>query len=45
LALARLGLFRKGDIPGAIADWRKALSILPGYDDALYALNFAGATP
>ena len=39
------GLYRQGDIPGAIADWRKALSIRPGYDDALYALNFAGATP
>ena len=38
-------LYRKGDIPGAIADWRKALSIRPGYDDALYALNFAGVTP
>ena len=38
-------LYRKGDIPGAIADWRKALSIRPGYEDALYALNFAGAAP
>jgi hypothetical protein len=38
-------LYRKGNIPGAIADWRKALFIRPGYEDALYALNFAGATP
>lgn len=38
-------LYRTGDLPGAIADWRKALSIRPGYEDALYALNFAGATP
>jgi hypothetical protein len=30
---------------GAVADWRKALSIHPGYEDALYALNFVGATP
>ena len=39
------GLYRQGDLTGAIADWRKALSIRPGYDDALYALNFAGVTP
>ncbi len=39
------GLYRKGDVSGAVADWRKALSIRPGYEDALYALNFAGATP
>lgn len=38
-------LYRKGDTPGAIKDWRKALSIRPGYEDALYALNFVGATP
>ena len=38
-------LYRKGDLPGAIADWRKALSIRPGYEDALYALSFAGASP
>ena len=38
-------LYRKGDTTGAIADWRKALSIRPGYEDALYALNFVGATP
>jgi hypothetical protein len=37
--------YRKGDTPGAIKDWRKALSIRPGYEDALYALNFVGATP
>lgn len=38
-------LYRKGDTAGAIADWRKALSIQPGYQDALYALNFVGAAP
>ena len=38
-------LYRQGDIAGAIEDWRKALSIRPGYEDALYALNFVGATP
>ncbi|MEW5939268.1 MAG: tetratricopeptide repeat protein, partial [Chloroflexota bacterium] len=39
------GLYRKGDTEGAIAAWRRALSIHPGYADALYALNFVGATP
>jgi hypothetical protein len=39
------GLYRQGDTNGAIEDWRKALSIHPGYEDALYALNFVGATP
>ncbi len=39
------GLYRKGDHEGAIAAWRKALAIRPGYTDALYALKFAGATP
>ncbi len=38
-------LYRKGDTTGAIKDWRKALSIRPGYEDALYALNFVGALP
>ena len=38
-------LYRQGDTNGAIADWRKALSVRPGYEDALYALNFVGATP
>jgi hypothetical protein len=38
-------LYRKGDMAGAIADWRKALSIRPGYEDALYALGFADAAP
>ena len=38
-------LYRKGNTTGAIADWRKALSIRSGYEDALYALNFVGATP
>lgn len=38
-------LYRNGDSTGAIENWRRALSIHPGYEDALYALNFVGATP
>lgn len=38
-------LYRKGDGKGAVKDWRKALAIHPGYQDALYALNFVGVTP
>jgi len=38
-------LARQGDTDGAIKSWRKALSIHPGYEDALYALNYVGATP
>ena len=38
-------LYRKGDSKGAVENWRKALSIRPGYDDALYALTFVGAQP
>jgi len=38
-------LYRNGDLNGAIKDWRKALSARPGYEDALYALNFVGSTP
>ena len=38
-------LYRTGDTNGAVENWRKALSIHPGYEDALYALNFVGATP
>ncbi len=38
-------LFRQGDTTGAIENWRRALSIRPGYEDALYALDFVGATP
>ena len=38
-------LYRKGDTTGAINDWRRALSVRPGYEDALYALNFVGSTP
>ena len=38
-------LYRNGDTDGAVENWRKALSIHPGYEDALYALNFVGATP
>ena len=39
------GLYRQGDTAGAVEDWRTALSIRPGYEDALYALNFVGASP
>lgn len=38
-------LYRKGDTNGAIENWRKALSVRPGYEDALYALNFVGVSP
>jgi tetratricopeptide (TPR) repeat protein len=34
-------LYRKGDVAGAVKDWRKALSINPKYVDAAYAIaNF-----
>ena len=39
------GLYRKDNLQGAIASWRKALKEHPGYNDALYALNFVGAQP
>ena len=39
------GLYRNGDTNGAVENWRRALSVRPGYEDALYALNFVGATP
>ncbi|MGE5776241.1 MAG: C39 family peptidase, partial [Chloroflexota bacterium] len=38
-------LYREGDTNGAIENWRKALSVHPGYEDALYALNYVGAAP
>ncbi len=38
-------LYRSGDTKGAIENWRKALSVHPGYQDALYALQYVGATP
>ncbi|HSG45716.1 MAG TPA: C39 family peptidase [Anaerolineales bacterium] len=38
-------LVRQGDTTGAVENWRRALSIHPGYEDALYALDFVGATP
>lgn len=38
-------LYRDGDLNGAIKAWRKALAVRPGYEDALYALNFVGSTP
>jgi hypothetical protein len=39
------GLYRKGDIAGAISDWRKALQANSTYQDAKYALSFVGTTP
>jgi tetratricopeptide (TPR) repeat protein len=38
-------LYRSGDTSGAVAKWRKALSIRPGYIDAINALKFVGAQP
>ncbi|MCC6300570.1 MAG: C39 family peptidase [Anaerolineales bacterium] len=38
-------LYRAGDLNEAIKSWRKALAVHPGYEDALYALNFVGAMP
>ncbi len=38
-------LYRSGDNKGAVENWRKALSVRPDYKDALYALQFVGATP
>lgn len=38
-------LYRKGDAKGAVENWRKALSVHPGYEDALYALTFVGVQP
>jgi uncharacterized protein YvpB len=38
-------LYRAGDLNEAINSWRRALSVRPGYEDALYALEFVGATP
>jgi len=38
-------LYRRGDTQGAIAKWRKALSIRPGYVDAINALKFVGVEP
>lgn len=38
-------LYRKDKFKDAEAAWRKALSIRPGYPDAIYALNFVGAQP
>lgn len=39
------GLYRKGDTAGAIVDFQAAEKYHPGYQDALYALNFVGASP
>jgi peptidase C39-like protein len=38
-------LYRKGDGQKAVESWRKALKVHPGYQDALYALQFVGSTP
>jgi hypothetical protein len=38
-------VYRDGDLNEAIKAWRRALSVRPGYEDALYALNFVGSTP
>ena len=37
--------YRAGKLNEAIKSWRKALAVHPGYEDALYALNFVGSTP
>ncbi|MEJ5240918.1 MAG: C39 family peptidase [Anaerolineales bacterium] len=39
------GLYRQGDLKGAIADWRRALKARPDYPDAIYALQFVGENP
>jgi len=39
------GVYRKGDTHKAIELFRKALQANPNGQDALYALNFVGATP
>jgi tetratricopeptide (TPR) repeat protein len=37
-------LYRQGDVNGAAASFRKALDAHPGYQDALYGLNYIGAS-
>jgi tetratricopeptide (TPR) repeat protein len=39
------GRVRSGDVASAIADFRAALSVNPNYQDALYALEYLGASP
>jgi tetratricopeptide (TPR) repeat protein len=39
------GRFRKGEMDGAIADFRAALEVNTNYQDAQYALDFMGASP
>jgi len=39
------GLYRDGDLQGAIEDWRAALEANPFYQDARYALDFVGSSP
>lgn len=36
------GLYRQGDLKGAITLWQRALKARAGYPDALYALQFVG---
>lgn len=37
--------FRMGNTLGAVEDFRSALGIHPGYEDALYALEYVGSSP
>ncbi len=39
------GLYREGELKGAIEHWRRALKARPGYPDAIYALQFVGQNP
>lgn len=39
------GLWKRGDLEGAVANWRKALQVHPGYKDSIYALQFVGVQP
>lgn len=39
------GRVRKGETDGAIADFRAALAVNANYQDALYALDYLGASP
>lgn len=38
-------MYRMGKKNEAVADWQKALEYHPGYEDALYALNFVTSNP
>lgn len=39
------GLYRKGDLTGAVRAWQRALEIRPGYPDAQSAIDFLKSTP